>query len=413
MVKKPGEASIYITVTRAKAREVMWSNGLARLRAQYKLPIRITGADGQLVVKHENGSSLWLLGVPDKGEIDKVRGGFYWRAAIDEAQAFPDWLPELVEDALEPALMDLDGELAMTGTPGPTSAGYFYEVTEGVREGWETRHWTALDNPYLPHAAEYIARKRDELGPDNPTFLREWMGQWCNDPNALIYPFEFVRNGWTPQGDETPFGLPEGDYQYGLGVDLGWSEKSTAFTLMARSVKSGKAYIIRSWKRTRLSPQSLSGVILALREEVRVKTMGMPLTVVVDEGALGAGFTATLLENGVMCEAAEKTRKRAYQEWVRGLIIAGSLLASWTACGELLDECRKLPFDEETGKEHESYIRHCCDSMLYISRKLIPRYDPERELPTPGTKEWEDYEMKVHRKQLAEELQRKREKRWR
>lgn len=412
MESHPGESNIYITVTRSKAREVMWTNGLERMRKQYNLPIRITGEDGQLKVRHKNGSSLWLLGVPDKGEIDKVRGGYYWRAAIDEAQAFPDWLGELVEDALEPALMDLNGELAMTGTPGPTSAGYFFEVTEGQRLGWTTHHWTALDNLYLPDAEAYIERKRLELGDNNPTFLREWMGQWCNDPSALIYPFEFPRNAWTQQGDLN-YGLPEGEYQYGLGVDLGWDVKSTAFTLLARSVNSGKAYILRSWKRTKLSPQALSAAVLALREEVRRET-GMPLVVVVDEGALGGGFTETMRENGIMVEAAEKQKKRAFQEWVRGLITAGLLLASWRHCGELLDECRKLPFDEETGREHESYIRHCCDSMLYIARKMIPHYRPEMELPTPGTKEWEDYQAAEHRKRVVEEAQRKREKkRWR
>src|SRR5690606_2891066 len=126
MERVPGERSIYMTVTRAKAREVIWDNGLYRLKKEHRIPIELAHEESQLLIKHENGSKLWLLGVPDQGEIDKVRGGKYYRAAIDEAQAFPEWLKPLVNDALRPALLDLDGELAITGTPGVETAGYFF-----------------------------------------------------------------------------------------------------------------------------------------------------------------------------------------------------------------------------------------------------------------------------------------------
>jgi len=142
---------------------------------------------------------------------------------------------------------------------------------------------------------------------------------------------------------------------------------------------------------------------------------------VVDEGALGKGYAEQMRVLGVSCEPAEKTEKRAYQEYVGGLIRSSSppyqsasgweggfgVLVNYSGCEELIEEARKLQFDEETGKEDERYLRHCCDATLYIIRKLMPRYDPELNPPKPGSKEWHEAE----RKKLRDEHIKRREKR--
>lgn len=398
-----------MTVTRAKAREVLWDNGLARMKERYKLPIEITHEENQLIVKHRNGSKIWLLGVPDQGEIDKVRGGFYFRAAVDEAQAFPDWLETLIESALEPALLDLNGELALTGTPGPENVGYFFEVTTGVRPGWDVHSWTVLDNHYLmPQAEEWLNERREYLGEDNPTFQREYMGLWVYDPDSLVYPFTRERNGWIPQSDETPYGLPKGNHEFGLGIDLGWSEQSTAFTLAAKPYGSGHLYLLRSWARTRLTPQAIGAVVQQVEQEVR-SVAHKPIRTVVDEGALGAGWVAQLLEWGILCEGAKKTEKRAHQDWMKGLILAGALKVHYSQCVPLIDECRKLPFDPETGQENDRYRRHNADSALYITRAMLPRYDPKENMPEPGTDEFIRMQLRQEKAKLARKLQKKRE----
>lgn len=408
MLLRPGARSIYITTTRAKAREIMWDNGIGPLKYRYKLPVRLGHEENQLMVYHENGSKLWLLGMPDQGEIDKVRGGKYFRASIDEAQAFPEWLENLISDSLEPALLDYDGDLAITGSPGVDMAGYYYEVCAGQRPGWDVHDdWTALDNPYLPGAAKWIANKAEELGEDNPTFQREYRGRWVSDPDALVYPFTRERNGWTPQSDTTPYGLPEGEYNFGLGVDLGWSEKSTAFTLGAASRTSGKVYLLRSWASTRLTPLKLMAVIKQERDAVR-NIAGRALRVIVDEGALGGGFTKQMADWGVDTEPAKKVEKRSAQEWIKGLIVGGNVLVHYSQCVPLIEECRRLPFDPETGLESDSYRKHNADSALYLSRAIIPRYDPSKEGPEPGSKEWLELQAQKHKEDLAKRLQRQR-----
>lgn len=411
MEATPGSRSLYVTLTRPKARQIMWDNAFQRLRREFKLPIKLATRDGQLMVEHENGSSLWLAGCDNKSEIDKFRGEPFRRAAIDEAQAFPEYLDELVEDAIEPALMDLQGELALTGTPAPALAGYFYNASSGLTPGYTSHHWTVLDNPFLPHARQFLKElcERNRWGEDNPTLRREWYGEWVEDLEALIYPFTYEGNAWTPEG-ERPYGLPVGDYTFGLGVDLGFSEQSTAFCLVAKRLGTGEIYILSSYTRSRLIPTALAAHVQAVREKVRVAT-GQGLQVIVDEGALGRGYAEQMRVMGVHCEPAQKSEKRSYQEFVGGLVRMGSAKVDYGACRELIDEARKLQFDAETGLEDERYRRHCCDAMLYIIRHLVPRYDPELNPPAPGSREAIEAELKEHKKSLIRQREQRNRRR--
>ncbi len=407
MESSPGSRSLYVTLTRPKARQIMWDNAFQRLRRDFKLPIRLATRDGQLMVEHDNGSSLWLAGCDNKSEIDKFRGEPFRRAAIDECQAFPDYLQELIEDSIEPAQMDLQGELALTGTPAPTLAGYFYEASSGLIPGYSAHHWTVLNNPFLPHAAKFIAElcERNRWDAKNPTLLREWYGEWVEDLEALIYPFTYALNSWTPDSGDA-YGLPPGEYSFGLGVELGFSESSTAFCLVAKRQGTGEVYILSCYTRSRLIPTALAAHVQAVREKVRELT-GNGLQVVVDEGALGKGYAEQMRVMGVMCEPAQKTEKRSYQDFVGGLVRTGAAKVDYKSCGELIDEARKLQFDAETGKEDERYRRHCCDAMLYIIRHLVPRYDPELNPPVPGSREAIEAELKKHKQELIRQREQK------
>jgi hypothetical protein len=429
--KHPGETAVYITLTRGRARDILWDKCLSRLNRQHGLGLKLVQRE-DLFIECPNGSRIWLVGVDDKGQVDKLRGGFFSEVVIDEAMAMPEYLRELVEEACEPALMDLRGALVVAGTPSPVMAGYFWEVTSGGNPDiaqWPLHRFTILDNPYLPHGAEDLAEKleKDYCGnAQHPTYRREWLGEWVEDLGALVYPFTYERNCWEPVGSEM-FGLPPGDYTFGLGVDVGFSERSTAFTLGALRRGTGQIYLLRSYTRSRLIPTALAAHCQAIREEVArvTKSLEMPkgqgLTIVVDEGALGKGFAEQMREMGVGCEAAEKSEKRAYQEYVGGLIRSSSppyqsdagaweggfgVLVNYRECAELIEEARKLQFDEETGKESDLYRKHCADSALYLVRKMMPRYDPKEAEPEPGSPEAIRREMA----KVKEDLIKKRQK---
>lgn len=404
MEETPGERSVYVALSRSKAKQILWDGALERMRREYNLPIRLTTSDGQLMVRHRNGSSLWLVGCKDKQQAEKLRGERFKRAAVDEAQAFPDWLEYLVEDCLDPALMDLSGSLALTGTPSALAVGYFYEVTTGLRQGWSTYHSTVLDNTSMPHARAWLDEKRRQLGwgDSHPTYLREWMGEWVDDPGALVYPI-LHENSWAPNKDGShPYGLPPGEYIYGLGIDLGFGERSTAFVLVAVRRGTGEIYVLKAYTRSRLIPTALANHVQAVRDRLRQET-GAGLRVVVDEGALGKGYAEQMRSMGVGCEAAEKTEKRAYQEYVGGIIKSLGMKVDFGQCQELLSETRKLQFDPETGEEDERYQRHCADALLYIVRAMFPRYDPQQTEPEYGTPEWHKAQMAAERARVIKE----------
>lgn len=389
-----GERSVYITLSRSRGRQILWDGALARMVSDYALPLRMVQRAGQLMIEHENGSSLWIAGCDDRSQIEKFRGERYYRVAIDEAQAFPDWIDSLIQDALRPALMDLDGDLLLAGTPSPLSSGHFYEATTGIGQtSYAVHHWTILDNPFMPNGLAKYEEMKLELGEDSATFTREYKGAWVQDLNALVYPFTHGTNSWSPgqlDGAEEQaefYGLPAGEYSFGLGIDLGFGERSTAFVLGAHRRGSGKLYLLRAYTRSRMLPTAIAAHVKALREKISSET-GSGLRVVVDEGALGKGYAEQMRSLGVGCEPAQKTHKRAYQEYVQGLILGGAIQMHFGECLELVEESRKLQFDPETGMEDERNRRHCADAFLYLARAMMPRYEPEKMGPRVGTDEW-------------------------
>lgn len=427
----PRGKSLFIALTRGKAKSILWDDCLANLSDKYHLGLRLKHDEGQLYVLLPNGHRIWLLGVDNQSEVAKVRGERLRRAVIDEAQAFGTYLDVLIEEAIEPALMDLQGELALTGTPSPLATGYFWAATTGgdpTIARWPTHHWTVLDNPYLPHGRAWLeeTKARNNWDDTHPRYRREFLGEWTEDVGALVYPLT-SENSWSPDG-ELPFGLPPGEYSYGLGVDLGFSLHSTAFVLGAVRRGTGQIYILSAYTRSRLIPTALAAHVQGVREMVQKEAGGMGSTpalvglrVVVDEGALGKGYAEQMRSMGVTCEPAQKTEKRAYQEYVRGLVLTGhapekgadgmylggsGILVDFAKARELVEECKKLQFDEETGLEDERYTRHAADAFLYLVRAMQPKYDPTENEPEHGSPEAIRREMKAVREKTIKDRER-------
>jgi phage terminase large subunit len=409
--RHPGETSVYVTLTRGKARQILWDDCLARLNQRQSLGLRIVHTDSLLYIMQPNGSRIWLVGVDDKAQVEKIRGGKFSEVVIDEAMAMPEYLRELVLDSAEPTLMDLRGATVLAGTPCAQMAGYFYEVTTGANPEtaqWHTHQFTILDNPYLPHGAEELEQKlRDDYGnnPDHPTYRREWKGEWVEDIGALVYPFTWERNSWAPDG-EGPYGLPEGEYSYGLAIDLGYGENSTAFVFGAKRNDTGRAYILKAYTESRWTALKVAAHVKSLREKHLAAT-GKGMRVLVDEGGLGKGWSDQMNELGIGCEAAEKSQKRAFQDYAQGLIEGGLVQVHYGQCRPLIDEARKLQFDAETGKEDERYLNHACDAFLYLVRALFPRYNPEKVPPRPGSPEALELEMKRERQKMIDEREKR------
>jgi hypothetical protein len=256
-----------------------------------------------------------------------------------------------------------------------------------------------LDNPYIPHAAEWLAKKRIDNRWDerHPTYRREWLGQWVRDANALVYPYDGRRNVIMDEHGQPTSVLPEGEWRRILGVDLGASEQdaSTAFVLVAYRRGHPELYVLRAWKRAGMTPSRIAAELQRVRSEDGVTQ------IVVDAGGLGGGYVREFNERYGLAVEAEKRHKRAYVEIVAGELLSGVIRLDPFACRDLVDEWTLLQWNEDRSEPDERFLDHCSDAALYALRAARAHYRPEQEGPKPGTAEY--LEAEVRRAKLAAE----------
>lgn len=394
----PRETSVYIGRSVAAGLEVLGPalRGLERAGIDLKITPRVL--NGRTYWVFPNGHRLWIAGCKDRHEVDNFRGTPYPGATIDEAQQFA-YLPELVQDALEPALLDFGGWLTIIGTPSPIPVGMFFDASRG--SGWSSHHWTLLDNPHLPDPARWLERMRERNGwtEQHPRYRREYLGEWVLDGDALVYPLDATRNAWVPQ--------PDGERIRVLAVDLG-STGTTALCIVS-TVRGTPGYWVEHVET--MHGASVSQVCQAV---ARLRDAWSAWRVVVDAGGLGGAYVSELnIRYGVNATAARKSDKLAYIEHIRSDITSG-LLHVTPAAVDLWDEASTLQWNEDRLGYSDRMADHCLDAMLYGWRYLRPEHTQELpDEPEPGSPEWHAREAARAREARQRQVQRHVRDKWR
>ena len=153
--RAPESICAYIGLSRISAKRLMWQ-ALKRANRQFKLGMRFNNAE--LIATLPNHSQIFLAGANDEGDIDKLRGSAYRLVALDECASFGPHIDTLVEEVIEPALLDYDGTLALIGTPNAACRGLFYKATTDKSYGYSLHHWTVLNNPHIPKARPWLTK---------------------------------------------------------------------------------------------------------------------------------------------------------------------------------------------------------------------------------------------------------------
>lgn len=386
----PRETSVYINRSVAAGVDVLAPalRGLQRQGIDLQVTPRVL--KGRTYWVWPNGHRLWIAGCKDRSEIDAFRGVPYPGVSIDEAQQFP-YLSELVEDAIEPALLDYGGWLALNGTPSPIPVGLFFDASQGNR-GWSSHHWTMLDNPYLPNASDWLAklRERNHWTEAHPRYRREYLGEWVLDGDALVYQLTRERHGWIP--------VPLGTRHRALGVDLG-STGTTAFVVVT-TVGGHPGYWVEHCEV--LKGASVSQVCEAVR---RLMASYDCYQAVVDAGGLGGAYVSEMATRyNIPAVAAKKTEKLAYIEHIRSDIGAGLMHVSDSA-QDLWDEAAALQWSDDRSGYDDRMPDHCLDAMLYAWRSLLPEHAPEVVLPPePGSADWYAREQREAKEQRRRQM---------
>jgi hypothetical protein len=391
----PHSTSVYITKTRELGKDIMWPafQVLAEL-IEVELNFHRNTGD----VYFPNGSSVKIRGVDDERQMEKLRGPKYPVVAIDEAQAFPRYLKTLIEDVAEPATLDYQGKILITGTPNAACRGVFYDIVHDQNEmhGWSVHGWTLRDNPHLPDVEEWLAQKRRQKRwtPQTPTYLREYCGKWVRDSDGLVYALshEFVLEKELPRGE---------DWVYVLGVDIGWRDP-TAFVVVAYSELRGQAYVVHCEKHQELSHARIAVTAQELYEDYDID-------VIVVDAAEPAVIDLMSEKYGMPAIPAKKREKVAYIDMLNTDLRTGQLKILEN-CYELIDEMELLQWDEKSidygkPKEDKRFANHATDAMLYAWRYCYHNSGEwDRALPDPGTPEYYQKMTEEMERDLAKEL---------
>lgn len=369
----------YITLTRDSGKDILWP-ALYDLDTKLGLNLRFRENTGDIILP--NKSKIIIRGADDKRQIEKLRGPKYPIAVVDEAQGFPHFLHDLIEDVLEPATLDYDGQIVVTGTPNSACAGAFYNLTN-KEAGWAIHSWTLRDNPHIPDVESWLDRKRKQKAWDDnhPTYLREYCGVWIRDASALVFEYDEGRNVIKEFDFDN-----DGDWEYVLGIDLGFNDP-TAFVVLAYSDKMRQVRVIESYKESGLIPSAVAAHVERLNEEY------MFSRIVADTGGFGKGYAEEMKKRfNLPILAAQKSKKASFIAHMNGDLRTASIQICRRGNEALLEEMSLLQWNIDAmdrGKmiiDDRRFHDHLCDALLYAWRECMHHSDGfEYDKPVYGT----------------------------
>ena len=381
---------LYLAKTRDIAKRLMW-NDLKKLCILYKDNVKINEADLSIYF-HDTDAYIYLKGVPDAKGAEKLRGDKFKLIVIDEAQGFPTYAKYLVEEVLRPSLFDLQGTLALTGTPNESCAGFFYDADNS--SVWKSHTWTFRDNSYLIDLAlannkalrsvdDLIAQELIESGRkiDDPSIQREYFGRWVASSSLNIYSYDPSLN----QPDQA-LDLDSPDLRVVLGIDTGFND-ADAIVAVGFTPRSRNCYLLEEFKMPKQDITDLANKILYFRNKYN------PYKIVMDQGALGKKIGEELNNrHSLNIEAAIKTEKFSYIKLLNADLSRGFIKIPKDS--QLALEMRQLKFDEKLYKENkykesDQFENHLCDAFLYAWRDVYTHFFKQKtEAPKIGTPEW-------------------------
>ncbi len=368
---RAGKVSLYCARTLKSAKAILLPV-FSELNAAYNLGLIIRTGEG--VIIEPNGHTIRFHGLKDRTAADLLLGQEFDRVAVDEAGAFDSELLEYcIQKVLQPTLIKSRGKMMLTGTPGPIPKGYFFDCVgdplgNKALGKWPTHAWTLLDNPHIPDAAEAIREILEINGwtEDNPRAQRELFGRWANDAGALIYRYRGERWAKAPTAGKTV-----------LVVDFAGSDKETADEcafLVGRQEwdKRPHVYLLEGIKKRGMNLREISEFIKALKVKHGASK------VVVDAGALGAGYSKTLREvYRIENEGADKRDKRSRIEVAVAALATKTLHVCEDAAG-IAGEWLSLQWDEDRMDHHESCADDLSDALTYLMGEFVCVDSPEQ-----------------------------------
>lgn len=388
---------LYITLSRANAKKLVWKE-ILKINTKHQLGGAIDLVELSITFP-ETKSTIYLSGAKDASEIEKFRGMALKKVYIDETQSFRDYIRELIEDVLDAALMDHNGDLNLIGTPAPIVAGYFAEcagVVQGLEDrsdAWSVHGWTFFDNPFIAKTSgkthqELLERvmKRRGVTVDDPTIQREFFGKWVNDPESLWIRYYADKCHYS----ELPLNKK---WNYIMGIDLGFND-ADAIAILAWSPDSPVTYIVDELVTAKQGLTELVGQIQDLQKRYNVYKM------VIDEGGLGKKLAEEMRrQHKLPVQPADKARKQENAAFLNDALRTGRFKAKTDS--KFAQDSRLVEIDKDKSRPDkiaisDKYHSDILDAVLYAFKESpayayqVPKEEPKLGTPEYGRKIQED-----------------------
>ena len=379
--------------SRLRAKDMLWA-AFNYLHARHGIHTKTN--ETELSITFDNGAVIRLVGADKDKEAQKKRGDKTILEILLEVQNFGSFLRSMIDDVIEPSLLDLNGTLCVEGTPGAICVGPWFEISgdepsarrwmDAKTGRWSNHRWTLLDNPHLPHARKYLEEQKRsrKWGDDHPTYLREYCGVWVQDSGALFYKFDYARNTYAPH-EIQPWGP---GWQHALGWDLGFRD-DMALVIWGWHPDHENLYEVFSWKR----PGALAKEVMdTIQEQETSKNLNI-IEQVADTGGGGKMYVEEVMSRYARSfTPAKKTEKYEHVRMFNDEMLSGRIkLRSGSLLQEEMAALMKDPDwpppekPEAPPREDPSTPNHCADASLYSWRacwhyveKPLKRHKPVR-----------------------------------
>jgi len=378
---------LYITLSRNNAKKLVWKE-LKKIIQEKKLPATID--ETELAISFPNSSTIYISGAKDSSEIEKFRGLSIKLCYIDECQSFREYIKDLIDDVISPALIDTAGSLILIGTPGPIPTGYFHECAV-KSENWSKHSWTFWDNPHIATKSNRTHQdlldrelKRRGVVVTDPSIQREWFGKWVLDSDALLLHWDQNKNDFDI--------LPQRKYYYILGIDIGFKD-SDALAVLAYSDDDPVTYLVEEMVTAKQGITELVQQIQQLEKKYDISKM------VMDMGGLGKKIGEEIIKrHQIPVEAADKIRKMENYGFLDDALRTGRFKAK--ANSRFTQDSYLVEVDKDKSRPDKiavsnRYHSDIIDAVLYAFKCSNAFYytAPKPAPPKPGSKEWADLQQ--------------------
>lgn len=379
----PDVSCLYITLSGVSGKRIIWKEFKKMLK---NFGIKAKVNDLELSITFQNGAVVYVVGAKDASEIEKFRGMAMKLVYIDECQSFREYIQDLIDDIIAPALMDYAGSLCLIGTPGPVETGYFWDCWS-KDNSFSKHYWTYWENPFIPITSKMThqqlfdreMKRRGITDVNTPSVQREWFGKWVTDTESLLVTYDPHKNHY----DTLPANKR---WTYILGVDVGFKD-ADALAVLGWTDDAPDTYLIEEIITAKQGITELVEQIEHLRQKFDISK------IVMDMGGLGKKIGEEMIRRyRIPVEAADKTRKMENIALMNDALRTGRLKAkkdSRFAQDTYLVEIDKDKSRPDKIAVSSRYHSDAIDAVLYPFR-LSPAYawEPEKKGPAIGSKEW-------------------------